>query len=155
VNDLPKLRRLSDILWGVWTRDNPDVKDIRYFFMVGISNDMTNQIMASALKNTNKKLREWPGTKYSTTSDEGKALLGKYTQMPRWVTLLIPIGSPNGAAFANFLMQHKKELGYKTISDVTITRPENDDDNDFVDATLVFHVADVPEPPANPLVPGL
>jgi hypothetical protein len=64
--------------------------------------------------------------------------------------LIIVIGSPNGAAFAYFLMQHKSELGYKTIPEVTVFRPENDDDNDFVDASLVFRVADAPEPPADP-----
>jgi hypothetical protein len=44
-------------------------------------------------------------------------------------------------------MQHKAQLGYKTITKITIVRPETDDDNDFVDASLVFHVEDVPEPP--------
>lgn len=62
------------------------------------------------------------------------------------LTLWYP-GSPNGATFAYFLIQHKAELGYKTITKVTIIRPESDDDNDFVDASLVFHVEDAPEPP--------
>ncbi|KAF2749730.1 hypothetical protein M011DRAFT_397773 [Sporormia fimetaria CBS 119925] len=130
-DDLPKLRALSDILWGYWLQNNLNVRNIKYFFMVGISNDMTNKIMASALKNAGKQLSEWPGTKFPTHTDEGKALLG----------------SPNGAAFAYFLMQHKRVLGPKTITDVTIFRPENDDDNDFVDASLVFYVADAPTPP--------
>lgn len=56
-------------------------------------------------------------------------------------------GSPNGAAFAYFLLQHKAQLGYKTINTITVVRPENDDDIDFVDASLVFHVADAPDPP--------
>lgn len=51
-------------------------------------------------------------------------------------------GSPNGAAFAYFLMQHKAQLGQKVITKVTVFRPENDDDVDFVDASLCFHVAD-------------
>jgi hypothetical protein len=83
--DLPKLRRLSDVLWGFWFRDNPDIKNIRYFFMIGISNDLTNQLIVSALKNAKKKLTEWPGARYSTETDEGKALLGRchrYICMP-------------------------------------------------------------------------
>jgi hypothetical protein len=44
-------------------------------------------------------------------------------------------------------MQHKAELGHKTVSRVTVFRPENEDDSDFVDASLVFHVEDAPEPP--------
>jgi hypothetical protein len=38
-------------------------------------------------------------------------------------------------------------LGHKTITKVTVIRPESDDDNDFVDASLVFHVGDVVPPP--------
>lgn len=58
-------------------------------------------------------------------------------------------GSPNGAAFAYFLMQHKAQLGDKTITKVTVIRPENEDPIDLVDPSLVFHVANVPPPPAN------
>ncbi|KAL6703941.1 hypothetical protein ACN47E_008879 [Coniothyrium glycines] len=127
--DLPQLRSLSDILWGFWNRGNPNIKNIRYFFMIGISNEATQQLIASCLHNAKKELREWPGTSFSSDSDEGHALLG----------------SPNGAVFAYFLFQHKAELGHKTISTITILRPENDDDVGFVDPTLIFHVEDVPE----------
>jgi hypothetical protein len=44
-------------------------------------------------------------------------------------------------------MQHKAQLGHKTITKITVIRPETNDDNDFVDASLVFHVADAAEPP--------
>ena len=37
-------------------------------------------------------------------------------------------------------MQHKAQLGPKTITKITVFRPENGDDNDFVDASLCFHV---------------
>jgi hypothetical protein len=57
---------------------------------------------------------------------------------------LTVIGSPNGAAFAYFLMQHKAELGHKRIAQVTVFRAETDDDLAFVDPHLVFHVEDVP-----------
>jgi hypothetical protein len=74
---LPHLRSLSDVLWGYWIRDNPNVKNIRYFFMLGISNDLTNQIIASCLQRAKQELAEWPGTSFSTDSDEGHALLGR------------------------------------------------------------------------------
>ncbi|KAH7406736.1 hypothetical protein DE146DRAFT_753290 [Phaeosphaeria sp. MPI-PUGE-AT-0046c] len=128
---LPRLRSFSDVMWAYWIRDNPDIQNIRYFFMLGISNDQTNQLIASCLEKAGKKLSEWPGLIFDTSSDEGHALLG----------------SQNGATFAYFLIQHKAELGYKTITKVTIIRPESDDDNDFVDASLVFHVGEAPEPP--------
>ncbi|KAH6025740.1 hypothetical protein HBI83_061410 [Parastagonospora nodorum] len=130
-DQLPHLKLLSDILWGYWVRDNPDVKNIRYFFMLGISNDQTNQIIASCLKRAKKELKEWPGASFDTSTEEGHALLG----------------SPNGAVFAYFLLQHKADIGHKTVAKITVVRPESDADIDFVDASLVFHVVDAPEPP--------
>ena len=44
-------------------------------------------------------------------------------------------------------MQHKAQLGQKTITKITVFRPETDDDLSFVDASLCFHVADGPQPP--------
>lgn len=70
---------------------------------------------------------------FDTKSDEGHALLG----------------SPNGAAFAYFLMQHKAELGQKTITKVTVFRAETADDLAFVDPNLVFHVENVVEKRGN------
>ncbi|CAN9216217.1 unnamed protein product [Alternaria alternata] len=130
-DDLPQLRAFSDIMWAFWVRNNPNVRNIRYFFMIGISNDLTNQIIASCLRDAGAELSEWPGTSFSTTTDQGHALLG----------------SPNGATFAYLLMQHKAQLGQKTITKITVFRPETDDDLSFVDASLCFHVADGPQPP--------
>lgn len=59
------------------------------------------------------------------------------------------VGSPNGATFAYFLLQHKAQLGYKSISKITVFRPETDDDVAFVDPAMVFHVEDVTEPVQN------
>jgi hypothetical protein len=42
-------------------------------------------------------------------------------------------------------MQHKADLGRKTITHVTVFRAETDDDVGFVDPHLVFHVGDVRE----------
>jgi hypothetical protein len=44
--------------------------------MLGISNDETNQVIASCLKRAKKELSEWPGTSFKTDTDEGHALLG-------------------------------------------------------------------------------
>ena len=64
------------MIWGFWNRDNANVRNIRYFFMIGISNDLTNQLIASCLRNERKQLSEWPGAEFSTTTEEGHALLG-------------------------------------------------------------------------------
>jgi hypothetical protein len=57
-------------------RDNPDVKNIRYLIMLGISNDQTNELIASSLKNVGGTLKEWPGTSFGMDKEEGRALLG-------------------------------------------------------------------------------
>ena len=51
------------------------MKNIRYFFMLGISNEQTNQLIASCLTRAKKELSEWPGTSFDTSTDEGHALL--------------------------------------------------------------------------------
>ena len=71
------------MIWGYWNRDNPDIKNIRYFFMIGISNDLTNQLIVSSLNNKKATLSEWPGTEFSTATDEGHALLGKWYDIAR------------------------------------------------------------------------
>jgi len=81
-NDLPQLRAFSDIIWGFWVRNNPNIKNIRYFFMIAISNEVTNQIIASCLRDRNTELSEWPGTDFSTSTDQGHALLGKSRSTP-------------------------------------------------------------------------
>lgn len=95
--------------------------------MLGISNDETNALIATCLRNAGEELQAWPGVSFDTGTDEGHALLG----------------SPNGAAFAYFLMQHKRELGMKTIQRITVFKAETEDDIALVDPYLVFHVADV------------
>lgn len=79
---LPHLQSLFDILWGYWVRDNANVKNIRYFFMLGISNDQTDQLIASCLKNTQEELKKWPVTSFGTDTDGGHALLGMYHSSP-------------------------------------------------------------------------
>ena len=54
--DLPAIRAFSDILWGYWVCDNPRVENVRFFFMIGISNDVTNRLIASALRDVGNTL---------------------------------------------------------------------------------------------------
>ncbi|RMZ68536.1 cytochrome p450 [Pyrenophora seminiperda CCB06] len=131
-DQLPELRAFSDVIWGYWNRNNPDIKNIRFFLMIGISNDATTELITSCLINKRAELSVWPGTEFSTATDEGQALLG----------------SPNGAAFAFFLMQHKAQLGQKTITKITVFVPGDGSISDFIDPpSLVFHVEDGPQLP--------
>jgi hypothetical protein len=57
-------------------RDNANIKNIRYFFTIGISNDVSNRIIASCLRDAKSQLKDWPGTSFATDTDQGHALLG-------------------------------------------------------------------------------
>jgi hypothetical protein len=80
-NELPKLRRLSDIFWGYWLRENSNVANIRYFWMMDIANEDTEEILARALSEANKKIRKWPGVTFDMDSDAGKAILGELRRL--------------------------------------------------------------------------
>ncbi|KAF1962039.1 hypothetical protein CC80DRAFT_543407 [Byssothecium circinans] len=123
-DELPKLRALSDILWGVWNRQNSNVRNIRYFWVQGVGNTKTKASIARGLRNAGKSLGKWPGTTFTMDTEEGLALLG----------------SENGACFGFFLATHKAELGALIIEKVTVFR---DDRTVNVDPDLVFHVKGV------------
>ncbi|KAF2637897.1 hypothetical protein P280DRAFT_85747 [Massarina eburnea CBS 473.64] len=128
--DLPKLRALSDVLWGYWNRENPNVKNINKFLMQTVVNRDSQRIIARAFRQTGKTFGGWPGTDFSMDSMEGWAILG----------------SPNGAAFGHFLMGHKAELGLKRISKVKVVILDAEEFPDQTEAApdLVFFVEDVP-----------
>lgn len=59
-------------------RDNAHVANVRFFFMIGISNDVTNRLIASALRDVRGTLKEWPGTEFGMGTEQGRALLGMW-----------------------------------------------------------------------------
>ncbi len=75
--DLLQFRAFSDILWGFWSPDNANVKNIHYFFIIDITNEETNQLIASCLHNAGKGLAEWSVTKFDTDIDERHLLIGE------------------------------------------------------------------------------
>lgn len=75
------LQRLSDIFWGYWVRDNANVANIRYFWMVDVANEDTEEILARALSEAGKTIREWPGATFDMESDAGKAILGELQRL--------------------------------------------------------------------------
>jgi hypothetical protein len=56
------------------------------------------------------------------------------------------LGSPIGATVAFLLLQHKRELGVKQVTDVTIFRDGDEDDGAVPLVHLLFGIYDVPEP---------
>lgn len=75
--ELPELQYLSDILWGHWIRNNPDLKNLHLYLTHDVVNPETRKLAASAF--ARKKLgivKPWPGDVFETNTEEGKALLG-------------------------------------------------------------------------------
>ncbi|KAH9865863.1 hypothetical protein J1614_009450 [Plenodomus biglobosus] len=125
--ELPELRFLSDIYWGYWVRENPNIKNIRVYGAYMVINEPTVLLTSRAFKNVNvNTLTVWPGTSFSAKSEEGKAL----------------IGSPIGATIAHMLISHKAGLGIKHITKVTVVTKE------YVHSPLTMHlfftIEDVP-----------
>ncbi|ORX98367.1 hypothetical protein BCR34DRAFT_606952 [Clohesyomyces aquaticus] len=133
---LPRLRTYSQLLWGFWFRDNPNVKNIQYFWVQSVANDDTHKIIARALKGKGKDaIGGWPGTVFDILRE------GKEGEAGRAL-----LGSPPGATNAFFLMQHRKELGQKLITKVAVfIGNEEVEDDEGEDPDLLFWVEDAPE----------
>ncbi|KAF3009504.1 hypothetical protein E8E13_003824 [Curvularia kusanoi] len=115
VEELPKLRQISDLAWGFWKRAHPDgagLNNINKFLVHDIINPDTLDLMRLALQSYEVPegqrytyIPAWPGIEFDMETPEGKSMLG----------------SPNGLAAGYFLVQHKTQLGAnKYVYKVTI-----------------------------------
>lgn len=72
---LPRLSKTSDIAFLLWASFADDkIKNVRYFFMLAIKNELTDRILTRA---TGGKVKPWPGDTFTADQDEMRALLGK------------------------------------------------------------------------------
>lgn len=79
-DELPDLQYLSDVYWGYWARDNPDLKNFRIYGAHHVINDDTVLLVTRALRNKGKsKLERWPGVEFERGTKEHLALIGMYT----------------------------------------------------------------------------
>ncbi|KAF2258922.1 hypothetical protein CC78DRAFT_88846 [Lojkania enalia] len=105
-NALPALQQSSDVAWlfykYVADQQENDVRNLKNFLVVSISNTNTLRIIRRVLDQRGTTLGPWPGLEIAINSDEGHALLG----------------SPNGNALGYMLVQHKAELGHFGVSKV-------------------------------------
>jgi hypothetical protein len=141
--ELPEVRHASEVFWGYWFRENPNVKNLRVYGAYNIVNDATVLLVARAFKNTKQeKLTPWPGVSFDAASDEGKAL----------------IGSSIGATIAHLLIGHKAELGVKHIRSVFVVTNEPPKKPKFGerprnDLHMFFQIVDVPADEITPEKP--
>jgi hypothetical protein len=67
IDQLPKLRFLTEVLWGYWNRDNANIRNINWYIVQVVENEDAVKIIARAPKNRKKALTPWPSTRFSWT----------------------------------------------------------------------------------------
>ncbi|KAK7731072.1 hypothetical protein SLS53_008874 [Cytospora paraplurivora] len=101
------LRHWSDVAFLQWTKvAGQKTKSLKHIIQSSISNAQTKTRIQEALKKTGyKKTPTWAkAATFTMTEEAGLALLG----------------SPNGAGCGFLLIGHKKQLGVKKITKVTV-----------------------------------
>jgi hypothetical protein len=117
---VPKLDHWSDIAYLQWLSKAYEGSNLRYVLRYGVINHDTRFVVNFLGLQSGLIVSEWPGRTYRAGSPEFSALLG----------------SPNGSGVAYLLIQHKRQLGHKTVDRVTIFRKK-------WDTMLLFYVTDV------------
>jgi len=83
-DELPQLRRVSDIITAFWLRKNPTPSNLKYYLVNQVQNPETTKLIGSVMRQANlNNLPSWPGLTVSIEQDAGKALLGKLFRYQR------------------------------------------------------------------------
>ena len=99
-----------------WRKCEEPAKNLRYVFRSPIANTEAQWLMNRAFQVSGKELKTWPGVDFNMATDEGRALLSS----------------------------HKRHLGRKTISKVTVFA--DDGKRQPRPPSLVNHIVDAPPP---------
>jgi hypothetical protein len=161
--NLPQLRRASDIMFAFWLRNNPDPKNLKYYIVNDVRKDETMPIIVSLLAGRGiTTVPFWPGRVALKMGDQdfAKVVLGTSNKKcVREVCCFTDrngiLGTPIGATLGHMLLQHKKELGRKHVTEVLVFRDELKMIADQPAVQIVFRIEDVPPPePEKPGKPG-
>ncbi|KAJ4993440.1 hypothetical protein SVAN01_00988 [Stagonosporopsis vannaccii] len=112
--DLPKLRATSDLAWGMWHRETTEEnrKNIKCFLSTSIINEQTQIIVSRALNLENPEdgsgTPRWPGKDFEFHNPDDVS--GEMTEAAYAL-----LGSNNGMAAGYFLVQHRRQLGPKSV----------------------------------------
>ena len=96
-----------------------------------IQNEVTKELLFKAIGGK-EQLSVWPGQSFSTTTDDGQALLG----------------SPNGSGVAFMVAQYRRVFAGKVVDKVVVFDPAgsgSDRPDDKVQPCIAIHIADKPE----------
>lgn len=105
------LKQYSDVVFLAWQHAAGNkVNGLRYVIRHGIINAKTIAVTKHILELRGAANQPWPGLKIPMSDRDALALMG----------------TPNGQGVAWMLIQHKQQLGWKTISDVTIFQDGRD-----------------------------
>ncbi|KAF2125413.1 hypothetical protein P153DRAFT_112702 [Dothidotthia symphoricarpi CBS 119687] len=123
---LPDLQHWSDM---AYLQCHENVADLKYVLRYRIQNNDTQAIIRHLCGETGPgDGLLWPGVTFRMDEDSGKALLG----------------TPHGSGIAWLLIQHKKQLGHKTLDKVTLYFKNEEDARMRDDPCLLFYLKDVP-----------
>ncbi|KAF3046022.1 hypothetical protein E8E12_010385 [Didymella heteroderae] len=117
-NELPALRASSDIAWGMWNRVAAGSRRLNYFMAVQIVNPESDAIMERAMQQSNLvTVPPWPGKDFEFAVKGKDPNDANLLEMEAALALL---GSPNGLGAGYFLIQHRRQLGWKYIWKIKI-----------------------------------
>lgn len=79
-DQMPALNQFSDVAWIGWdsvtSEEGDDIKGLRYFVSVGISNSETKSVIRRALDAKGWELSPWPGHTFDRQWFETRAIIG-------------------------------------------------------------------------------
>ncbi|CAO2652348.1 Nn.00g006310.m01.CDS01 [Neocucurbitaria sp. VM-36] len=110
--ELPDLRRSSDITWGQWLMcAGEKAGNLHHILIHASTNPLTMRAIRRACQMLGKdKPTVWPGDRIKLNTEIGKALLG----------------TPNGRAVPYFLSHHRATLGHKAVFEMNLFFTESD-----------------------------
>jgi len=128
-NDFPRLKYWSDVAYLQWAKSVKTPSDLRCVLRISIKNPTTKAVVKHIMKDTLAKGDESRSLRTDDDRDHVAALLG----------------TPNGVGVAWLLIQHKRQLGHKTVEKVTVDCHDNStmSEDNTIDPSLVFHLRDV------------
>jgi hypothetical protein len=121
--EVPDLKNWSDVAYLQWkSRTFYTTSNLKFVLRHWVTNTATNYYLTLLHDDNGTDTTDWPGISYNAASREGRVLLG----------------TPNGSSVAYMLIQHKRDLGQKTVDKIQVFKHYNN-------IMLLFHIVDVEE----------
>ncbi|KAI4645807.1 hypothetical protein J4E93_005385 [Alternaria ventricosa] len=128
-DDVPNLKYWSDVAYLQWAMHATDTSDLHYVMRMSITNKSTKAV----IQHVKEKAHPKASGSHSFDVDDRDQVAAF-------------LGTPNGAGVAWLLIQHKKQLGHKTVYKVTVDCREIWHNSKTIVPSLVFHLRDMGTP---------